>query len=458
MAPIIQNVEALFPEKTMPLWGPAPYKVVEGGRGGSKSWSFVRILLILGMRRKLFILCAREFQKSIDESVHKLIADQIVLMNLHEHIDSATGKTIAAKYEVQKTSIVGSNGTRFVFAGLRNHVQAIKSMEGIDICVVFEATFVSQWSWEVLLPTIRRDPPFGPFGQGSEIWVEFNPELTSDYTYQYWVVNPPEGTVHITMNYRDNPWFPETLRRQMKAMRLKDPDGARTVWDGKTRRVLQGAIYAKEMEAAIKDDRVSPRVRYDRSRGVIVSFDLGRADMTSLWFIQQAGTEHYVVDHYSNCGFDFSHYLEEMQNRKYVYKLLLLPHDAVQAHISAKASVKKQAEDAYPGKVKIVRRTEKRTLRINAMRQMFPRMHFNEIACEGGIKSLQHYQYGVSEKGQRTAEPLHNWASHDADSIGGYAQYCIHGTMQEKQEDEAARDPYSYDPYGSEPHPQGWMG
>lgn len=452
---VLQNIQVDFPEKVAPLWGPAPYKVVEGGRGGAKSWSFVRILLILGARRKLFILCAREFQKSIDESVHKLIADQIVLLGFHEHVDQATGKRVAAKYDVQKTRIVGTNGTVFVFAGLRTHVQAIKSMEGIDICVVFEATFVSQWSWEVLLPTIRRDAPYGPFGEGSEIWVEFNPELGSDYTYQYWVVNPPAGTVHIKMNWRDNPWFPNTLRKQMLEMRAKDPDGARTVWDGYVRRVLQGAIYAKELEAAIKDDRVTPRVRYDRSRGVIATFDLGRADMTSIWFLQQIGTEHNVIDHYSNCGFDFSHYLEEMQNRKYNYKLILLPHDAVQKHVSAKASVKAQAEDAYPGKVKIVHRTEKRSLRINAMRQIFPRMWFNEVACEAGIKSLQHYQYGVSDKNQRTAEPLHNWASHDADSIGGYAQYCVHGTIKEKEQD-LNIDPYE-NVYGGH-HPEGWMG
>lgn len=437
------------------MWESAPYKVVEGGRGGAKSWSFVRILLILGIRVKLFILCAREFQKSIDESVHKLIADQIVLMGFHEHVDAASGKLIAAKYDVQKTRIVGTNGTIFVFAGLRTHVQAIKSMEGIDICVVFEATFVSQWSWEVLLPTIRRDAPYGPFGQGSEIWVEFNPELSSDYTYQYWVVRPPAGTVHIKMNWRDNPWFPETLRKQMKEMRAKDPDGARTVWDGYTRRVLQGAIYARELELAIKEERVHPKFRYDRSRGVIVTFDLGRADMTSLWFLQQIGTEHYAFDHYANCGFDFSHYLEEMQNRKYNYKLLLLPHDAVQKHISAKASVKAQAEDAYPGKVKVVRRPERRVLRINAMRQMFPRMYFNEVACEGGLKSLQHYQYGVNDKNQRTAEPLHNWASHDADSLGGYAQYCVHGTKEEKEKE--AVDPYGYEAERGSNDPQGWM-
>src|ERR1700691_5401964 len=98
-----------FPEKATALFRPAPYKIFHGGRGGAKSWSFCRALLILGMRRKLFILCTREIQRSIKESVHKLLADQI-------------GALICSSfYTVQETEIEGLNGTRFVFAGIRNN-------------------------------------------------------------------------------------------------------------------------------------------------------------------------------------------------------------------------------------------------------------------------------------------------------------------------------------------------
>lgn len=426
------------------LFEPAPYKVMYGGRGASKTWDFCRALLILGSHRKLFILCAREIQKSIAESVHRTLHTQAEAMGLDD------------RYETQDARIINRvNGTELVFAGLRNHVQAIKSMEGIDICAVFEATFVSQHSWEVLLPTIRRDAPYGPFGQGSEVWVEFNPELTTDYTYQHWVVDPPPGAVVVEVNWRDNPWFPETLQRQKEAMRVKDHDSYMTVWEGRTRRTLQGAIYAKELAAAIEDGRVDPGIVAMRNKPVIVSFDLGRADMTSMWFLQQFGTSHYAIDFYENCGFDFSHYLEEIQGRKYVVKGVWLPHDARQKHVSAKKSVEGQAREAYPtpGVVRIVPNIADH-LQINRLRALFPRLSFNEIACNQGIQALTHYQYGVNDKGQRTKLPLHNWASHASKSLQYYAVQLSDGNEAEKEAD--VRQAYEHD--GSSAQSQSWMG
>src|SRR5579859_7610069 len=108
--------EAKFPEVAFDLlFRAAPYKVLYGGRGSGKTWSVCRALLILGVRKKLFILCAREIQKSIKESVHKTLADQIDDLGLGWF------------YRVLETSIIGKNGTRFTFAGIRNNITAIKS-------------------------------------------------------------------------------------------------------------------------------------------------------------------------------------------------------------------------------------------------------------------------------------------------------------------------------------------
>src|SRR5674476_214218 len=241
--------KAQFPEKAMALFKPAPYKVLHGGRGSAKTHSFCRALLILASRKRLIILCTREIQKSIKESVHKTLADVIDEMGLSWF------------YRVLETAIVGLNGSRFTFSGIRNNITAIKSMEAIDICAVFEATFVSHHSWEVLLPTVRRDPPYGPFGKGSEVWVEFNPELASDETYKRWVVEPPDGAVVVEMNYADNPWFPEILERQKEELRKKDYDSYLTVWEGKTRKTLLGAIYAREISAATIEGRISPNIK-----------------------------------------------------------------------------------------------------------------------------------------------------------------------------------------------------
>ena len=190
----------------------ARYKVLYGGRGGLKSWSAARTLLLAGVERTLRILCAREFQNSIADSVHRLLADQIALMGLGNF------------YQVQNTTILGANGTEFIFVGLRYNVESIKSLEGVDICWVEEAERVSERSWEILVPTIRK--------AGSEIWVTFNPAQESDPTYQRFVVNPPPGAIVRKVSWRDNPWLPDELRQEAEHLRRTDPEAYMHVWEG----------------------------------------------------------------------------------------------------------------------------------------------------------------------------------------------------------------------------------
>ncbi len=178
---------AQFPDALQFLFEPARYKVAYGGRGGAKSWGFARALLILGAQKNLTILCAREFQSSIKDSVHALLAAQVHDLGLDWF------------YETQEKTIIGKNGTNFIFAALRHNVDSIKSKEGIDICWVEEAVTVSKNSWDKLIPTIRKP--------GSEIWISFNPELDTDETYKRFIKNSPPGAVVKKVNWSDNPWF-----------------------------------------------------------------------------------------------------------------------------------------------------------------------------------------------------------------------------------------------------------
>ena len=195
------KTRAEFPEKLQCLFRPARYKVLYGGRGGAKSWGIARALLIQGAAKPLRVLCAREIQKSIGDSVHKLLSDQIKALGL------------AGFYEVQKTVIRGRNGTEFTFHGLKHNVTNIKSAEGADVCWVEEAQTVSKSSWATLIPTIRKP--------GSEIWVSFNPELEDDETYQRFVANPPTGAVVVKVNWSDNPWFPDVLRQEKDDLKAR---------------------------------------------------------------------------------------------------------------------------------------------------------------------------------------------------------------------------------------------
>jgi phage terminase large subunit len=410
-----------FPAKTAFLFEPHRYKCLYGGRGSGKSWAFARALLVLGRRRKLFIVCAREFQSSIKESVHKLVANQVNQLEWDDF------------YTVKESEIVGANGSKFAFVGVRNNVQSIKSMEAVDIFAVFEANLVSKNSWEVTLPTIRRDAPFGPFDQGSEIWVEWNPELDTDETYIRFALNPPPDCVSVEMNWNDNPFFPEILKEQKDEAYKRDADDARTIWGGKTRKTLKGAIFAKELELAISEGRISSNYKVDRSKPVTFSFDLGDSDMCAWFAWQQMGMEHNCIDYYGNTGHGIDHFLDEIRKRDYKVKHILLPHDAAQAHQSARGNksgntIEKQVRAVYQDAVRLVPRVSI-VNRINAARQLFPRINFAEQPTSAGIQGLTRYQYKIDERGQRSREPLHNWASNPADAFTYYAVWLREGSV-----------------------------
>ena len=228
--------EIEFPEKLECLFQPARYKVLYGGRGGAKSWGIARALLIMGAQRPLRIACGREIQKSIADSVHHLLKGQIEALGLSSH------------YRIFETYIEGANGTLFTFHGLKTNVVSLKSIEGIDIFWVEEAQTVSKTSWDTLIPTIRKE--------GSEIWISFNPELETDETYRRFVLSPPTGAVVQKINYRDNPWFSGVLEQERLDTLARSLDDHAHIWEGETKKVLEGAIFAHELRAAYSDNRV----------------------------------------------------------------------------------------------------------------------------------------------------------------------------------------------------------
>lgn len=232
-AAVAPDVIAAMPRKLAFLRKPARYKVAYGGRGGGKSWAFARQLLIRGVQEPIRVLCTRELQVSIADSVHKLLSDQIAALGL------------GGWYAIQQQTIRGRNGSEFIFSGLRSNVTKIKSMEGVDVVWVEEAETVSEESWRILIPTIRK--------KGSEIWVSFNPREESDPTYRRFVVNPPPDAVVVKIGWQDNPWFPAELRREKEYDYSVDPDAAAHVWGGECRsqsdaQVLKGKVVVESFD------------------------------------------------------------------------------------------------------------------------------------------------------------------------------------------------------------------
>ena len=201
-----------------------------------RSWTVARLLLIKGVQSKRFILCAREYQTSIKDSVLKLLEEQIELLGL------------GAYYRVMRDSIQGTNGTEFIFKGLHHNITEIKSTEGVDDCWVEEAENVSAESWDVLLPTIRK--------AGSEIWITYNPKDDDAPTHKRFVLQRQPDEVLVQTNYLDTldagVLGKETLELAERD-KVNDPDRYEWVWMGKPRRLSASRIFAGKIRVATFD-------------------------------------------------------------------------------------------------------------------------------------------------------------------------------------------------------------
>ena len=432
-----------FPAPFIPLFVPKRYKVFWGGRGAAKSWDFARALLLLGMspgilfpnKTKLTILCVRELQKSIDDSVHKLLSEQILKMGL------------GAFYRVEKAKIYGANGTTISFEGIKNNVSSIRSYKGVDICWAEEANNISGHSWGVLIPTIRQD--------NSEIWLSFNPELESDYTYKHFVkdtrlavVQQPErrfaqepslrklfgkdfeiapitclvmestDILSVKVSWRDNPWFGPVLQREMEKLKEENYDKYLHVYEGATIQNLEGAVYAKELRTAQLEGRICS-VPYEPDVPVDTFWDLGRANNTAIWFVQRVAMQWRVLAYYEANREELSHYLKECQRRGYFYGTMFLPHDAKHKRLGYSASIEEQFRSSGY-RVQIVPPSSLDD-GINAARVVFPNCYFDEVACEEGLNALRHYCFKVDVRGQLSDRPVHDWASDGADAFRYFA-------------------------------------
>jgi len=308
-------------------------------------------------------------------------------------------------YTVQANRIIGLNGTTFAFEGIKNNTSKIKSYEGIDYCWVEEAEKVSRASWETLIPTIRKE--------GSEIWITFNPQLDTDYTFKRFVKEPDLGlTAVVFMTWRDNDWFPEVLRLEMEDLKRRDMDAYLNVWEGHPRQMLEGVVYAKELRRADLEGRIT-RVPWERSIPVDVTFDLGRANNTALWFTQRVAMQFRALAYYEASLEEFSHYLKVCQDKGYVYGVFNLPHDAKARRLGTKHTIQEQVRlagyrDRIVPNLKLVDG-------IDAGRKLLNTAWIDEVECEDGLNALRHYRYRVID-GQLSNDPLHDWASDGADS------------------------------------------
>lgn len=217
---------------------PARNKILYGGRASSKSWDAAGFAVYLGDNYKLRILCARQFQNKIAESVYTLLKIQIERFGLQD------------RYDIQRDKIINRfTGTEFLFYGLWRHIDEVKSLEGIDVCWLEEAHNITEAQWEILEPTIRKEH--------SQFWVIFNPRLATDFVWKRFVINPPPNTVTRKINYTENPFLSQTMIDLIAAAKEEDHDEYEHIYLGVPRNDDESVIIKRSwIEAAIDAHKV----------------------------------------------------------------------------------------------------------------------------------------------------------------------------------------------------------
>ena len=384
------------------------YKVFWGGRGGAKSRTFAEVLLAMAYVKPMRILCAREIQKSIRESVHNLLSDVIKARGYKQ-------------YEVLDNEIRHPNGSQLIFSGLWRNVQNIKSIEAVDVCWVEEANVCSEETWKTLIPSIRK--------AGSEIWVSFNPVLKTDAAYQRFVLDQPTNALIRKVSWKDNEHLSAEFLQDMEDLKRKDYDEYLHVYEGELKQFADGAIFGKQLRTAREEGRICS-IPYESGIPVSTFWDLGRNDVMSIWFMQRVGHENRFIDYYEHSLVDFPHYAKVLQEKPYVYDCHYLPHDAQVVNLGTSnddhptgRSRKQILEDLQVKPIEVVPRISNKMEAIELTRDKFSTVWIDPEKCGRGYDALCNYQFAWDDKGETFRQaPLHNWASNGADAFQQFGQ------------------------------------
>ena len=392
-----------FPESLAGLFQPARVKCCYGGRGGAKSWNFARALELEGAEKPLRVLCVREVQKSIKDSVHQLLCDQIDNLELNGF------------YTITRDEIRGENGTRFLFSGLSDQTSdSLKSFEGIQRVWAEEAHKITRRSWDILIPTIRAE--------GSEIWISLNPELDTDETWVRFIESPPPGSWVQEINWRDNPWFPAVLETERQeflrlvGMGKRSRDDYDNIWEGKCRPAVEGAIYAREVADLQKGGRFC-RVAYDPMLQVHTVWDLGWNDAMVVGMWQRSPMGLMLIDSLITSHETYSEIVVKLEARPYRWGRDFIPHDG--RHKNPQTG---ESAEILLGKLgRTVEVVEDIGLEagIKAVRQSFGKLWIDHQSGDNKavLHALRRYKRTISAATNEPGAPSHDDASHPSDMV-----------------------------------------
>lgn len=405
----MSDLDIYFPKIFDPLDDDYRYKVMWGGRGSAKSWSIARKLLIRALKNNIRILCTRELQKSIKQSVHKLLSLQIDMMGL------------SAYFVTNNDKIVCANGSEFIFLGVKHNTEEIKSTEAVNICWIEEGHNLTEASWDIIDPTIRME--------SSEIWISYNTRFKFDHLHNMFVVNePPPNSWVQQVNHDDNPYFPEVLKIQMETMKKRDYEKYLHIWEGQLKKLAEGAIFGKQVTKVHKENRLT-FIPIQSNCEVHTFWDMGKNDETAIWFMQRVGQEFRFIDYFQGRLEEVEHYTRFVKSQDYLYGTHYMPHDADHDRLGMTRNIKQQFLDGGIKPITIVDRIAHKATAIELARESFSKCWFHQGNDERGKRvakgydALCNYRYKYHEDDdvyQQT--PHHDWASNGADAFMQFAQ------------------------------------
>lgn len=399
-----KTVDLVVPEQYKELFQPSKqwrHIVYKGGRSSGKSTQIAISRLIKGSHKKLRGLCTREIQNSIQESVYKLLCDEIDKLGLNDW------QKFNDKLVNRRT------GSEIFFKGLHNNIQSIKSIEGIDWCWVEEAQSVSADSITTLVPTIRKE--------GSELIWSYNPLTEHDPVQELIVDKADERTyvAHVNSDAIEGLLSKEIIAEREK-MRVDNPDMFAHVWLGQPLTSKTGTVFGKQIAQAEIDGRIGS-VPYDASAGTYTAIDLGIGDSTAIWWFQMVGQEIHFIDHYESSGEELGHYISIIKNKPYNYTTHFLPHDAKQRELQTGLTRVEFFENNGIHNIEVLRPTNFQLGQddINMIaRPKFSKVWIDRDKCERGLKCLRAYHYEYDEKNKLLKDkPEHDWSSHSSSAF-----------------------------------------
>lgn len=406
------TAQIALPPKLIPVFaGEADVRGAYGGRGSAKTRSFakmtaVRAYIWAEAGREGVILCGRQFMNSLDDSS---LAEIKAAIKSEPWLD--------AYFEIGEKYVRTKNGRiRYVFSGLDQNIDSVKSKAKILLCWVDEAEPVSEDAWKTLIPTLREED--------SELWVTWNPKRKGSATDLRFRKTKDPRTKVVELNWRDNPKFPAILNRT----RLKDleerPDTYDHVWEGGYETLVEGAYFTKELTLAKQQNRIC-NLAEDPLMIIRLFADIGgtgaRADAFTFWAAQFVGKEVRTLNHYEVSGQPASAHVEWMRTNGYLpgRTKIWLPHDGSTQDrvfdVSYESMLRSLNYDVVvvPNQGKGAAKQ-----RIEAARRVFPRIWFDKDKTEAGRDAVGFYHEKRDEIRGIGLGPEHDWSSHSADSFG----------------------------------------